>query len=251
MTYLVVRDDSDRGVYAFESKSVAEDIASNLSSYVFMHDDEKQKALDLIGATEITDALFLIRKYRSKKKKVKKVEEPKPKTEKSEKNEKPKTVTKASTYGERFSIIVRKLYECGKDCLKITMVSGEEYIVYMRSVFYTTSEDLHKKFFIPAGSGVGVNTVVVDNAISTGKIGVLSRSKIEYVDDFAIISDCDDSYSPNVQDVDGKTVYKHLYDKIVINTEQIESIVPLNSVELGSYMIYNPVLVKYLVGKML
>ena len=49
MTYLVVNDTEDRGVYKFDSRSVAEDIAYNLKNYVFMHEDELGKALAVAG----------------------------------------------------------------------------------------------------------------------------------------------------------------------------------------------------------
>ena len=255
MVYLVVRDEADRGVYYFESRSVAEDIANNLSSYVFMHEDEKKAAMDLIGAKEITDALFLIRKYRSKKNKKnaeKKAEVVEKQVESiSTTKKESKTVTRATTYGERFSIIIRRLYDAGNECLKITMSSGDEYVIFLKSVFFTTEPNIHNRFMYPSGKNVEINTTVVDNAINTKKIGVLCKSKIEYVDDFAIISDCDDRYSPNVVSTNNNTEYRHMFDKIVINTERIESIVPVPTPDLGSYMIRNDILVKYLVKKML
>lgn len=250
MNYLVVYDSADRGVYAFKSKKIAEDTAKNLSKSVIMSDFEKDAALEMLGEKEIYDGLVLIRKYRDPLPSAKPKSESKTKAETKEETKKQSNdhIVRASTPGERFSIITRNLYTLGKECLKLTMCSGEQYILFNKSVFYTTEPNIHSKFLISTATGIEVNTIVVDDAIKNGKIRVLTRSKIDYVDDYAIISDCDDAYSP---DTDNKGGYVHRFEKIVLDTGRVESIVPIPSPDLGSFMIKNEILTKYLVKHML
>lgn len=255
MVYLVVKDAEDRGVYAFEFKSVAEDIASHLNNYVFMHEGEEDKAKALIGASEISDALFLIRKYRSKnRKRSKKNANEEKKAEalvETKKAKDSKTVVRMDTQGERFSMIVHRMRELDVTCVKITMYSGLEYVVFLKSVFFATDGSIKGNLLASIDGEIVANSLYIDNYIKNGKIGVVKRSRIEYVDDFAIISGADDEYSPDVDNVNGKTSYKHRFEKIVIDTNRIESIIPFRPADFGDFTIDNDVVVSYLVKKML
>lgn len=223
MVYLVVKDEKDHGVYAFYTKEKAIEIASHLSNYVFMKESEKEKALALLGVKEISDASVLISKYRNKQ----------GKTPKKERD-------------NGFTDIFRDVGRTDKDCLKITMTSGDEYVFYVRDVFYTTVADIHKKFLMPSSSGPIVNSTVVNDAVKAGRINCLRKSRIEYKGDFAMLYECDDKYSPDVDTESDNLGYKHHYEKAAINVRNVESVVPVDSQELGSYMIKNPTLLRYL-----
>lgn len=244
MVYLVVEGSEDKGVYSFESRGVAEDIAKNYKQSILMHEDELDKALKLVGSTEPIDAIFLIRKFRSEKNKTSKVTN----TEKVEHTENKVT---PFTYGERFSTIIRKMNDLNIEAVKLTMFSGEEYIISVKSLFFTTKPDIQKRFLTSSNNEIQVNTIVVDDCVSTGEIGIIPRSKIEYVDNYAVISGCDDRCFPDVVNENNKTTYKHHFSRIVINTERVETIVPFDIPSLGNYQIQNETLVKYLVKKML
>ena len=247
MTYLVVNDTEDRGVYRFDSRGVAEKIATNFKNYVFMHEDELDKALALAGVSETTDALFLIRKYNSKKNK----EEREVAKEKKEvvvaKEEKVEKKTEKASKEHTFIKLFNKLKESG-DTIRITLKSGEDYVVSTKSYFIAMKD---VPTMLCPGDVPTVNELVVDNAIKTHAIVCLPKTKIEYVENYMILTDCDDKYSPNHKDAPFAH-YEHEYSKVAINMDDICSAAVIANFDFGSnQIITSEIVVKYLVRHML
>ena len=246
MTYLVVNDSEDRGVYRFDSRGVAEKIATNFKNYVFMHEDELDKALALAGVSETTDALFLIRKYNSKKNKEEK-EAAKEKKEPVVKEEKAEKKTDKNSSEHTFIKLFNKLKENG-DTIQIVLKNGETYVVSVKSYFIAMKE---LPPLLCAGGEPMVNDLVVDNAIKTNAIVCLPKTKIEYVENYMILTDCDDKYSPNHTDKPFSH-YKHQYAKVAINMDDISCAAVIPNFDFGSNaVITSDIVVKYLVKRML
>lgn len=246
MTYLVVNDTEDRGVYRFDSRGVAEKIATNFKNYVFMHEDELDKALSLAGVSETTDALFLIRKYNSKKNKEER-EAAKEKKEPVAKEEKVEKKAEKSASEHTFIKLFNKLKESG-DTIRITLESGEDYVVSVKSYFIAMRE---LPPMLCADEVPTVNELVVDNAIKTHAIVCLPKTKIEYVENYMILTDCDDKYSPNHKD-SPFAHYEHEYSKVAINMDDISSAAVIPNFDFGSNAtITSDIVVKYLVKRML
>ena len=247
MTYLVVNDVEDRGVYAFESRGVAEKIGQNFKNYVFMHDDEKDRALSLAGVSEITDALFLIRKYNSKSNKPKK----------EDKEKKPSAQDKNTVNDDdkkmvdhHFVKVFNKMKESGIG-IKISLVNGNEYIVSTKSYFLKMTSCTHQNFLSIVDGEVRVNDVVVGDAIKNGMISVLPKTKVEYVGNYMILNGCDDKYSPNYI-AEPNSHYEHQYKQVAINMDQIVDVSVADEFDFGANEILRAeVLVKYLVRRML
>lgn len=239
MTYLVVNDTEDRGVYKFDSRSVAEDIAYNFKNYVFMHEDELDKALALAGVSEVTDAIFLIRKFRAKKTR----EEKAAKTE----TVKEKESSEKNVSEHPFVKLFNRLKDVG-DTIRLTLDNGEEYVVSVKSYFI----EVHKTSNMLAGGTTPVvNEQVVQNAINNHSIVCLQKTKIEYVGNYMILTGCDDKYSPNYVQLPFET-YVHEYPKVAINMDHIASASIVENFNFGdNKIITSEILVKYLVRHML
>lgn len=239
MTYLVVNDTEDRGVYKFDSRSVAEDIAYNFKNYVFMHEDELDKALALAGVPEVTDAIFLIRKFRAKK-------------TREEKAAKTETITAKESSEKNISEhpfvkLFNRLKDTG-DTIRLTLDNGEEYVVSVKSYFIEVRSTPN---MLVGGITPVVNEQVVQNAINNHSIVCLQKTKIEYVGNYMILTGCDDKYSPNYVQHPFET-YVHEYPKVAINMDHIASASVVENFNFGDNKIITPeILVKYLVRHML
>lgn len=231
MVYLVVKDEVERGVYSFSSRSVAEDLASNFKNYIFLHEGEEDKAKALVGAEEITDAIFLIRKYRSKKK-------PRPSTV--------DTPIKDVTSESNFLKIVTHLKKQGAEAVKISMANGEDYIISLTNVFYTTEEGIQSKFMFVQNNQPEINAIVVDAAISNGQIAVLRRSTFDKIGDFIVLNSIDDDYQPNPVEKNDKIFFKHVYSKVIINPTQIVAFTPVEAFKVGKTTLRAKKLTDYL-----
>lgn len=240
MTYLVVHDSEDRGVYAFDSRGVAEKTAANFKNYVFMHEDEREKALALAGVTEVTDALFLIRKYNSKKREGK----PTAQTERTSVEEKKAVPT------HNFVKVFNKMKEMG-NTIRIGMVNGDEYLVSVKSYFLKMADYKHDNLIMVVDGEVRANEAVLDAAVEKGLITVLPKTRIDYVDNYMILNGCDDRYSPNPVDAPF-CHYEHQYSRVAINMDQVSNVSVVNDFEFGSNTVIKvDAVVKYLVKKML
>lgn len=244
MVYLVVKDNEYKGVYEFISRGVADTISKNFSQAVIMEEHEKERALTLVNVSEVTDAIFLIRKFGNKPSNSKKEKAP---------VEEEKTIkTKDTKDNNTFTQIMNKMKELNVNALKVTMFSGDEYNIALKSQFYINEPNLKNKLLYIENGEVVLNKPFIDELISKGTIGIVPKSKFEVIDDFAVITNCDSKYSPNTRfDEDNKISYEREYEKIVINTKQIESICKADKVTFGDYEIHQEVIIKYLVKKML
>lgn len=244
MTYLVVNDVEDRGVYRFDSRGVAEKIAVNFKNYVFMHDDELEKALALAGVSDVTDALFLIRKYNSKKNKEEKVAK-----ETTVSTPEPKKKEQKEISEHKFVKLFNKIKESG-DTIRISLVNGDEYVVSAKSYFLNMGGELKNMITMADGDPVA-NSAVLDNAIKNHQIICLPKTKVEYVENYMILTNCDDKYSPNYRN-NPYPHYEHEYDKVAIDMNSVASVSVVRNFDFGSNEIITAdVIVKYLVKKML
>jgi len=244
MTYLVVNDIEDRGVYRFDSRGVAEKIAVNFKNYVFMHDDELEKALSLAGVSDVTDALFLIRKYNSKKNKDEKVAK-----ETTVNNPEPKKKEQKEVSEHKFIKLFNKMKESG-DTIRISLVNGDEYVVSVKSYFLNMDSAVKNMLTVANGEPVA-NSPVLDNAIKNNQIICLPKTKVEYVENYMILTNCDDKYSPNYRS-NPYPHYEHEYTKVAIDMDTIASVSVIDNFDFGSNeSITSEVIVKYLVKKML
>lgn len=244
MTYLVVNDVEDRGVYRFDSRGVAEKIAVNFKNYVFMHDDELEKALALAGVSDVTDALFLIRKYNSKKNKEEKVAK-----ETTANSPEPKKKEQKDSSEHKFVKLFNKMKESG-DTIRIALVNGDEYVVSIKSYFLNMNGEVKNMITMVDGEPAA-NTIAIDNAIKNHQITCVPKTKVEYVDNYMILTNCDDRYSPNHRS-NPYPHYEHEYPKVAIDMDTIASVSVIDNFNFGSNEnITAEVIVKYLVKKML
>lgn len=244
MTYLVVNDIEDRGVYRFDSRGVAEKIAVNFKNYVFMHDDELEKALALAGVSDVTDALFLIRKYNTKKNKEEKVVK-----ETTVVNAEPKKKESKEQSEHTFVKLFNRLKDVG-NTIRITLVNGEEYDISVKSYFLNMNGEVKNMITMINGEPTA-NSPVLDNAVKNNTITCVPKTKVEYVDNYMILSNCDDKYSPNYRE-NPYPHYEHEYAKVAIDMNAIASSAVIPDFNFGSNeIITSDIIVKYLVKKML
>lgn len=253
MTYLVVRDSEDRGVYRFDSRGVAEKLAYNFKSYVFMHEDELDKALALAEVSEVTDALFLIRKYAAKATREKKaVEKEKKENVGCDKSVVAETTKKDSEHP--FIKIYNKMREQG-NTLRVTLVNGDVYVLSMKSYFIKMTNKTVGNLLISSGGDISVNELAIDNAIKNHAIVCLPKTRVDFVGNYMMLANCDDQYSPNhrgTKDDENFEHYVHQYNKVAIDMNSIASIAVVDDFNFGSNEIITAdIIVKALVKKML
>ena len=255
MTYLVVRDSEDRGVYRFDSRGVAEKIAYNFKNYVFMHEDELDKALALAEVNEVTDALFLIRKFNAKAKREEKkatTKEEKKETVSCDKSMVAETTKKDSEHP--FIKIYNKMREQG-NTLRVTLVNGDVYVLSMKSYFIKMINKTVGNLLISSGGDISVNELAIDAAIKNHAITCLPKTRVDFVGNYMMLSNCDDQYSPNHRGTkagEDYECYVHQYNKVAIDMNAIASVAIVDDFNFGSNEIITAdIIVKYLVKKML
>jgi hypothetical protein len=210
-----------------------------------MHEDELEKAKALAGVNEVTDAIFLIRKYRSKNNKEK--------PEKAEK-QKEKNTSKESQKDTNNEHELIKLFNRMRDSgntIKISMVNGESYYVSVKSYFLKMTSCDGQNLVGFTNGEIKVNELAIDDAIRKGGITVLPKTKIEYFENYMILTGCDDEYSPNLIS-DDTPHYVHQFEKVAINMNNVASLSIVKDFDFGANEIIKAdVLVKYLLKKML
>lgn len=241
MVYLVVKDPDDIGVYEFVSRGVAEKTAKIFKQAAVLESYEKEKAMSIVNASEVIDATFLIRKYKNSN----------ISTAKTDK-EKAKNTPAPTEIKSNFVTLINKMKDIKNNSVRIEMINGDEFYLALKSLFYITKPEYISKMLYVENGEVILNTNLIDDLINKGIIGIVPKSKIEMIDNFAVITNCDDKYSPNTKYDENKNIrYEREYEKIVINTNQIESISPADDMTFGDYDLNKEIIVKYLVKKML
>lgn len=223
MAYLALMDTPFDGVYCFKKKSVRDKEASKFPNiYMSMDKDEMLKKFH-ISESEIRDGGFLMSgevKNYLKSQKTKLVEH----------TTKDVDVPFSGIYRPFERDIFKQMMSTVSnthDVAEITMVTGDKYRVTLRKIFFIEKDCDFSKCGMVTGSGdISVNETVINDMVKNQKIVCLDKSTYECNGGFVILRNCDDEYSPDLhRDEHGKAVMNHHFSDIIINVNQIVSVV--------------------------
>lgn len=210
--YLALTDCPYSGVYFFNSEKVRNKMANNFANSVKYASKEEVLLETGISESDIKDGGMLlkddVRKYIEEHKPTK-VEVKSDSKKKSEKN------------------ILKEMIEIAaegdNDVIEITMSDGETFRLAYRPFYYTQEGAKFENTAKMTTDGeVIIKEEAIEKLINNGDIFPVFPSGIEYKDGYAILTDCDDHYSPTI----GTTptgAYKivHLTKKMTINVNQV------------------------------
>lgn len=114
-----------------------------------------------------------------------------------------------------------------KDVIEVLMNDGTVYCITSRSIYYLRNGVLLSNFAtLNSDNEVNIDETKILKLFEDGDIIGITPSRVEYRDGFAILYNCDDVDSPIVRINEDKSLnICHLYDKVIINTSAISSIV--------------------------
>lgn len=226
MAYLALMDTPFDGVYCFKKKSVRDKEASKFPNiYMSMDKDEMLKKFH-ISEGEIRDGGFLMSgevKNYHKSQKTKPVEHT--------------TKDVDAPFGGAYRPFERDIFRQmmnavsnNHDVAEITMVTGDKYRVTLRKMFFMEKDCDFSKCGLVSGDGnISVNEGIINDMIKDKKIISLDKTTYECNGGFVVLRNCDDEYSPDMhRDENGKANMNHHFSDIIINVNQIVSVVGQN-----------------------
>jgi hypothetical protein len=210
--YLSLTDCPYSGIYFFNSEKVRNKMANNFANSVKYASKEEAMSETGVIESDIKDGGMLlkddVRKY---------IDEHKPVKEKSKVSE--KVVSNKNVLKEMVEIAA----EGNNDVIEITMSDGETFRLAYRPFYYTQEGAKFENTAKMTTDGeVIIKEEAIEKLINNGDIFPVYPSGIEYMDGYAILTNCDDHYSPTI----GTTptgAYKiiHVINKMTINVNQV------------------------------
>ena len=222
--YLGVRGTPFDGVYEFEHMSARDKIAKKLENTYKSTDLEAILKEVNVDKSELKNGGYLFgREANEYIKAHKPVAVQKPIENKEVSNE--SSPKKKGSENKLHNMI--NVLSSDRDVIEILMNEGTVYRIAYRNIFYLrNSISLEKCANVGAENEIIVNSSAVDKLIENGDIIRVSPSKIVYHDGYAVAYNCDDLGSPTVKvDEEGRYEIHHYYDKVVINTSAVSSVI--------------------------
>lgn len=223
MAYAAISGTPFDGVYCFKKRSVRDKEAGKFAN-VYMSMDKKEMLVKYnISESEIRDGGFLmsgeVKDY------LKSI---------SSKNN--KNITKdvdmivpaehMTLKGHPFRRIMRNIAK-DYDVAEITMSNGEKYKLALKRVFFADNDcDFSRCGMVDSDGNITVKESVINDYLNRSKIVFLEQTLCECDENFIILRNCDDAYSPNFSRGENNIpIVSHYFSEIILNMSQIVSIV--------------------------
>jgi hypothetical protein len=227
MAYASIEGTPFDGVYCFKKKSVRDKATSKFEHvYWSMSKDEMLKKYN-ISESEIRDGGFLMSAE---------VKEYLKRTVNTEKNNQstkdldavlPTSAVRVDNdaFRKMMSTVGQK-----HDVAEITMVTGDKYRIALRKVFLAEKDcDFSKCGEVSSDGTIVVKENAIRDMIKSGRIISVDKTRYECHNGFVTLCDCDDEYSPNFsRDENGNAVISHHFSEMIINMNQIVSVIGQN-----------------------
>ena len=239
--YLAIEGTPYDGVYLFKRKHIRDREAKKFDNVFMTMDKTEILSKYNLGESEIRDGGFLmsveVQNWIKKNPKgsnmtvknitpVEKVVE-EPKVEVKAQNTK-QVISEGNILHNMIDIVAKN-----HDIVEIKMSTGDTYRVALRSIFLTEEGfKFENCATMDSANNVILKESVVDKMIENGDIVVVTPSKIKYGVGYAILRECDDLYSPNIDyDTHGICVITHYIPEIIINVSQVVSVIGCDTYE--------------------